>query len=195
MKKLYSMIIIFGILIVISNTVFATDYWKVENEKRETAIRKAVDSYMQTFISEEVQEEDRIKDYICTGFSMDVEGEKFKSIISFHVTPTNENNTTWSTHGNICFARFAKVNDEYVLEKISRYPDNYDKFLERFEEYKKNKPITIENTQIQGEELTNNLANQEIKKTSNIIYTSCLIILIAMIFFIITRIVKKYMTK
>ena len=191
MKKLYSIIIIFGILIVISNTVFATDYWKVENEKRETAIREAVDSYMQTFMTENTQEEDKIKDYMCTGYSMGGEGDGFKSTISIRVTPINENNTTWSTHGNICFARFAKVNDEYVLEKISRYPDNYDKFLERFEEYKKNKLTTAENTQIQGEKLTNSLANQEIEKTSNIIYTTCLIILLVMIFFIIKRIVKK----
>lgn len=190
MKKLYSIVIIFGLLMLISNTVFASNHWKEENEKMDNAIRKALDSYMQTFMTENTSEQDRIKDYIFIGGGRDYNEDKLKATISFYVTSINENNTSWNKHKNICFAEFSKINNQYVLDKISRYPDNYDEFLERFEEYKKNNPTVIESTQIQGEEMTNNLANQEIDKMSNIIFISCSIVLLAVVCLIIKRFSK-----
>lgn len=186
MKKLCSIVILFGILILISNSVFATENWQKENKKRETAYKAALESYLEPFKAEEIPEEDRIKDYIYTGFGDGIDGHV---TISFQVTPVNENNTTWSKNWNYCFAVFSKVNDEYVLEKISRYPDNYDKFLERFEEYKKNNTENI--TQIKGEELTTNLASQEIENMTNTIYTSCSIILLAIIIMISIKVIKN----
>lgn len=140
MKKIYSGIILFIVLMLMSNFVFATEYWEVENKKIETACKVALDSYMKTFMKEETPEEDRIKDYTFSGYGMS-NGEDENKIymhITMNITPVNENNTTWSKNSNICFVVFSKVNDEYVVDKISRYPDNYDKFLEKFEEYKKN---------------------------------------------------------
>ena len=193
MKKLYSIVIIFIGLLLISNTVFATYYTEEEHEKRVNAFKTALDSYMETFMTEETPEEDKIKEYIYTGFGLSEEREnddKLYVSISFLVTPENEDNTTWNLHGNLCFASFSKVNDEYVLYKISRYPDNYDKFLERFEEYKEDNTVTIENTQIQGEEMTNSLANQKIEKMSNIIWISCAIVLLVVICVAIVRFIK-----
>ena len=194
MKKIYSIFITFVILMLISSAVFASDYENDENKKRENAIKMALDSYMQTFMTEETPEEDRIKDYIYTGYGMSEQRENDDKLyvnISFIVTPVNEDNTTWNKHGDICFASFSKVDGEYVSYKISRYPDNYDKFLERFEEYKKNNTETKEITQVQGEEMINNLAGEEIEKMSNIIYISCSIILLVMICFIIIKLIKK----
>ena len=198
MKKIYSIFITFAILMLISSAVFASNYGNDENKKRENAFKTALDSYMQTFMTEETPEEDRIKDYIYTGFGMSEQRENDDKLyvnISFIVTPVNEDNTTWCKHGDICFASFSKVDGEYVLYKISRYPDNYDKFLERFEEYKKNNTETNEITQIQSEEMINNLAGQEIEKMSNTIYISCSMVLIVMICFIITRFIKKIKSK
>ena len=194
MKKIYSIFITFIILMLISSAVFASDYENDENKKRENAIKMALDSYMQTFMTEETPEEDRIKDYIYTGYGMSEQRENDDKLyvnISFIVTPVNEDNTTWNKHGDICFASFSKVDGEYVSYKISRYPDNYDKFLERFEEYKKNNAETKEITQVQGEEMINNLASQDIEKMSNTIYISCSIILLVMICFIIIKLIKK----
>ena len=194
MKKIYSIFITFVILMLISSAVFASDYENDENKKRENAIKMALDSYMQTFMTEETPEEDRIKDYIYTGYGMSEQRENDDKLyvnISFIVTPVNEDNTTWNKHGDICFASFSKVDGEYVSYKISRYPDNYDKFLERFEEYKKNNTETKEITQVQGEEMINKLAGEEIEKMSNIIYISCSIILLVMICFIIIKLIKK----
>ena len=188
MKKLCSIVILFGILILISNSVFATENWQKENKKRETAYKAALETYLEPFKAEEIPEEDRIKDYIYTGFGDGIDGHV---TISFQVTPANENSTTWSKNWNYCFAVFSKVNDEYVLERISRYPDNYDKFLERFEEYKKSNPETTENVQIKGEEVTNNLVNQEIEKISNRIYIICSVPLIIMTCFGVIKIIKN----
>ena len=194
MNKIYSIFIIFGILIIITNTVFATDYrYNKENKIIEETFKSALDSYMQTFMTEETPEQDRIKDYIYTGFAMSEERENDNKLyvnISFCVTPVNADNTTWNKGSNRCFASFTKEDNEYELYKISRYPDYYDEFLLRFEEYKENNPTTIENTQIQVEEMTNNLANQEIDKMSKIIFVSCSIVLLGMAIFIITKFIK-----
>lgn len=184
MKKLCSIIILFGILILISNSVFASENWRKENKKREEAYTSALETYLESFKTEETSEEDRIKDYMYTGFSDGIDGHV---TISFQVTPVNENNTTWSKYRNYCFAVFSKVNDEYVLERISRYPDNYDKFLERFEEYKRNNTEIVENVQIQGEEITNNLSNQKIEKMSSTIFIICSIVLFSTICFVIIK--------
>ena len=116
-----------------------------------------------------------------------------------NITPATENNTTWSKHGDICFVVFSKVNDEYVVDKISRYPDNYDKFLEKFEEYKKNNSETDkkETTSIQVDS-QNNFASQEIQKINNglIICFAILFIIsgISLIIFVRKKILKdKYM--
>lgn len=170
MKKIYSGIILFIVLILISNFVFATEYWEIENKKIETACKVALDSYMKTFMKDETPEEDKIKDYIFSGYGMSKGEDKNKlyMYITMKITPINENNTTWSKHGDICFVVFSKLNDEYVVDKISRYPDNYDKFLEKFEEYKKNNSETDkkETILIQGKS-EKNLASQEIQKISN----------------------------
>lgn len=168
MKKICSIIALFGILILISNTVFANEYWEKENKRREKLYESELDKYMQNFMTEETPEEDRITSYEFSGYGYADKGETDKELnvsISFRVTPVNENNTTWNKHDNICFAVFSKVDDEYVLERISRYPDNYDEFLKRFEEYK-NSPKNTEIVTIQGEE-QNSLANQEMEKINN----------------------------
>ena len=193
MKKIYSIGISFVILILISNSVFATEYWDKENKKRETAFKNALASYMETFMKEETPEEDRITNYECSGFGIAAKGEtedKLYVNIGFHVTPANENNTTWNKYNNCCFAAFSKTNGEYVLERISRYPDDYDKFLERFEEYKKNNPETSESVQIQGQETMNNLANQNIEKMSNVIVIGCSIILFVTICLVVKKVAR-----
>lgn len=195
MKKIYSIFIIFGIFIMISNTAFATDYrYDKENKMMVETFKSALDSYMQTFMTEETPEQDRIKDYIYTGFAMSSERENDDKLyvnISFCVTPVNADNTTWNRGSNHCFASFTKVDNGYELYKISRYPDYYDEFIETFEEYKKNNPTTIENTQIQVDEMTNSFSNQEIDKMSKIIFVSCSIVLLIMIIFIITKFIKR----
>ena len=194
MKKLYSIFIIFGILIMLTSTVFATDYiYNKENKMREETFKATLDSFIQTFMTEETPEHDRIKNYIYTGFGISKEGEndnKLSVNIYFCVTPVNADNTTWNKTTNYCFATYTKVDGELVLDEISRYPDYYDEFLLRFEEYKKNNPTTIENTQIQAEEMSNNLSNREIDKMSKIIFVSCSIVLLGMVIFIITKFIK-----
>lgn len=184
LKKIRNIVILFGILLCITNTVWATEYWEKENKKREKLVQTELKNFIETFMTEETPEEDRITSYELSGYGMAEGGEtedKLHVTISFRVTPVNENNTTWSTYNNNCFAVFSKVNGEYLLDRISRYPDHYDEFLRRFEEYKK-QPKLFETTAIQGEE-RNHLANQEIEKINNNV------IIVFAILFIISSIV------
>lgn len=169
MKKLYSIFILFGILILISSYVFASETVEIENKKRERAFKSALSSYMETFMKNETPEEDKIVSYEYSGFGTSKESnDKLSVSISFTVKPVNEDNSSWYKYNNICFASFLKENNEYVLEKISRVPDNYDKFLERFEEYKN---VLQENTKTERvtikSQVQDNLENQEIHKISN----------------------------
>lgn len=197
MKKLYSSIIIFGILILISNSVFASEFWNnKENKKKEDAFKLAVSTYMDTFLTEETPEEDRITGYEMTGYGFsepDEDENKMHVSITVDVDPVNENNTTWSSYRNHCFADFTKVNGEYVLDKISRYPDNYDKFLERFDEYKNTIQESSETVIIQGEK-QDNLAAKEIRNINNgvVIACACLFVIsgITMVKIIINKIKK-----
>lgn len=168
LKKIRNIVVLVGILACITNTVWATEYWEKENKKREKLFETELKNFVETFMTEETPEEDRITSYEMSGYGIAEGGEteeKLHVTISFRVIPVNENNTTWSTYNNDCFAVFSKVNGEYVLDRISRYPDHYDEFLRRFEEYKK-QPKISETTAIQGEE-KNNLANQEIEKINH----------------------------
>ena len=74
------------------------------------------------------------------GISSDLESEVLTANISFNVVPYSEENTVWQKAGNSCFIRFLVENGEYKLERISELPENYDKFVEKFEEYKKEHP-------------------------------------------------------
>ena len=192
MKKIFSIFSICLILILSSNMVFATNS-NNERKEIEEVCQISLDSYMKTFMTQETPEQDRIKDYKCMTIHFSKDREKADKIdvnITVHITPENEKNTTWNKTTNYCFASFTKVDDEYVLDKISRYPDYYDEFLEKFGEYKKNNPTKIENTQIKAEEMTNNLASQEIEKMSKIIFVGCSIVLLGMAVFIITKFLK-----
>ena len=168
LKKIRNSIILFSILVCMTNIVWATEYWEKEKKKREKLFETELNNFMETFMTEETPEEDRITSYEWSGYGMAEGGEtedKLHVTLSFRVIPLKENNTTWSTYNNNCFAVFSKVNGEYVLDKISRYPDHYDEFLRRFEEYKE-QPKVSETTTFQGEE-KNNLANQEIEKINH----------------------------
>lgn len=198
MKKICSIVIIFVIFILISNSVFAIEDWMKENRKREEAFKSALKPYMESFMKEETPEEDRIISYEYTGFGgagEEKEG-KLEVTISVYVTPVNDSNTTWFKTGNCLFATFSKVNDEYVLDKVSRYPDNYDEFLKRFEEYKKSveKSDNKEKLEIQGEN-QKSLANQEIQKINNnlIVVFAILFVIsgILLIFLIRKRIINQ----
>lgn len=80
------------------------------------------------------------------------------------------------------------------MERISEVPENYDKFLEKFEEYKSTNLEILENdtkTQsIAGKEDNYN-ANETIEKISNGVFTVSLIVGIIVSIIIILTIWKK----
>lgn len=195
MKKLYISFILIFIMFAFSSRVFA-DYDGIENIKIRQAINTAGSEWLDTFKNEETPIEKRITSYELAGYgiSYDENGELDVSI-NFNVTPYSEENTVWETKGNnIGFIKFKKVNGEYEVERISEIPENYDKFLEKFEEYKSKHPDILENnTQTQsiaGKEDNYN-ANETIEKISNGVFTVSLIVGIIVGIIIILTICKK----
>lgn len=195
MKKLYISFILIFIIFAFSSRVFA-NYEGIENIKIRQAINTASSEWLDTFKSEETPIEKRITSYELVGYGISYnENGELDVSINFNVTPYSEENTVWETKGNnIGFIKFKKINGEYEVEKISEVPENYDKFLEKFEEYKIKHPEILENdTQIQsvaGKEENYN-ANKTIEKISNGVFAVSLTVGIIVSMIIILTIYKK----
>ena len=195
MKKLYISFILIFIMFAFSSRVFA-DYEGIENIKIRQAINTASSEWLDTFKSEETPIEKRITSYELVGYGISYnENGELDVSINFNVTPCSEENTVWETKGNnVGFIKFKKVDGEYEVERISEVPENYDKFLEKFEEYKSTNPEILENdTQTQsiaGKEENYN-ANETIEKISNGVFTVSLIVGIIVGMIIILTICKK----
>ena len=191
MSKMKKICISFLFLILLcTSQVLAIEDYNKENKKREDAYNKALSQLLEPYKSENTPEEKRIIDYRLNRFAMDDSEEgRVSASISFEVTPYSEENTIWKNNRqNMCFAQFVIIDGEYIVESVSEYPPNYDKFLERFEEYQKNKE-QIEVQSVQAEQ-TNNMANQEIEKMNNVVFYSCLAIFIFIVIFIILNLIK-----
>ncbi len=195
MNKLYISFILIFVISVSSSVVFA-DYEGIENIKIRQAINTAGSEWLDTFKSEEIPVEKRITSYELVGYGISYnENGELDVSINFNVTPCSEENTVWETKGNnVGFIKFKKVDGEYEVERISEVPENYDKFLEKFEEYKSTNPEILENdTQTQsiaGKEENYN-ANETIEKISNGVFTVSLIVGIIVGIIIILTIWKK----
>ena len=195
MKKLYISFILIFIMLAFSSRVFA-DYEGIENKKVKKAIETASSEWLDTFKSEDTPIEKRITGYELAGYGTSYIGNSELDVsVDFNVTPYSEENTVWETKGNnVGFIKFKKVDGEYEVERISEVPENYDKFLEKFEEYKSMNPEILENdTQTQsiaGKEENYN-ANETIEKISNGVFTVSLIVGIIVGIIIILTICKK----
>ena len=195
MKKLYISFILIFIMFAFSTRVFA-DYEGIENQKVKKAIETASSEWLDTFKSEDTPIEKRITGYELAGYGTSYIGNSELDVsIDFNVTPYSEENTVWETKGNnVGFIKFKKVDGEYEVERISEVPENYDKFLEKFEEYKSTNPEILENdTQTQsiaGKEENYN-ANETIETISNGVFTVSLIVGIIVSIIIILTIWKK----
>lgn len=199
MKKIC---IYFSILLLIFSTqVLAYEDYDTGNRKRKEAGENALVEFLEKYKTEEVSEEERIIDYTNCGASYDFtkEGENIIGInVSFTVTPYLEGNSIWKKDFiNICFMEFSIENDEYVLQKISLKPEKYDKFLERFEQYKQNGNVektTVEIETVQGEK-NENLKSSRIEEMSNTIFTTSAALLLIVILSVVLKMVLKRMKK
>jgi len=198
MKELYNVLTAFTILMVMfmfSNTaVFADAHWEKENKLREETFKNTLNEYLQEFMNDSTPEQDRIKKFEFSGYGVSnsnkefVEENKLAVSITFNVEPYNEDNTTWLKYNNHCFAKYTKTEDgNYKLDSISRYPDNYDKFMQKFEEWKQNgkQVAQTETVSIKGEN-NNILASKELQTINFGILTICgLIFAISIISFVV----------
>lgn len=176
-----------------------------EHKKIEEFYKKILADYLEQYMREDTPEEERIISYDLRGYVIsDGEEEVFETRLSFGVEPYSKENTKWtypkgelctniSAFDFCCFVKYKKVNDNYELERISEYPENYDEFLARFEEYKANLPeetSVTENVQAIGS-TENYLASQEIKTISNEILIGSGILLVLAVLIVFSMIRKR----
>lgn len=210
MKKMLSIIMIFIITLAISNKAMAVEYREIDYTDRSDIITKAFSEWMDTFKGEDTPENKRILDYQIGGMGIsELNKNKIRATVEFKVMPFSKDKTEWnytevpekrtingqefviSQDDNICFLEMTNVNGEYQVDYIAETPKGYDEFERRFEEYKQTHPQEkVESIQIQGQEINNNLANQEIEKMSHIIVVGCSIILFMMVGYIMIKFAK-----
>lgn len=196
MSKMKKACILFIVLLIVFSTkIFAVEDYDLSNKMRQEASEKALAQLMEKYKTDEVSEEQRILDYVWCGGSYDFskESEGILSItINFFVTPYLEENSVWKKDfRNIAFAECSVVDGEYKIERVSLKPENYDKFLERFEEYEKNVNETIHVEAVAAEK-TEELKSDKIEKMSNLIFISCSIIFTTLLIGILINVVKKF---
>lgn len=182
----------------------------MENDKeiQEFALNEFY-KWIDTFKGEDIPENRRITDYRkSTVGRYDTTPEKTEIYIQFYVTPFNKDNTEWEyseptiveyrghkiidQKKNTCFIEILNNNGEYKIDYISEKPRNYDKFLERFEQYKKENVQKEETVQVQGQNTTINLLqNQKIEKMGNMISITCILVLAVTGIIIVSKFVKK----
>lgn len=194
--KIVSIILLITMLTAILNCTKVYASVEADNKTREKAFEKAFTDWIEQFKSEDTPEEKRIVDYQMTGYgiSSDLESEVLTANISFNVVPYSEENTVWQKAGNSCFVRFLVENGEYKLERISELPENYDKFVEKFEEYKKEHPEidvktekVVENSQAKKADYNE---SNTVTKISIGVFAISLVVFILMLVLVI-RIIKN----
>lgn len=192
LKKTIFLIICLVTILSIPTFAEARNAW---DEKMDIGL-ETFKEWMETFKSEETPIEKRIIDYEISqsggGETNNIE-DKIDMTVHFRVTPVDEENTYWQKdYANICFIKMSKVDGEFKVDYISDKPENYDKFLEKFEEYKKNNPTSLKTEEVQGEmETKSSEQPYEIKQISNIIIIICIIILLIVVICVAMKLRKK----
>lgn len=191
MKKICVSFII--LLLILSTQVFAIDEYDLGSNKRFEASEKALAEVLEKYKTDEVPEEERINDYKWCGMGGGIPDEQGNAKITIHftVTPTLEENSIWKNDFQyIAFVELSVENKEYVIENVSLKPKNYDKFLERFEEYQNSETETVELQSVSAEK-TETLKTNQIEKMSNIIFISSSIVFGIIVLIVIVTKLKK----
>lgn len=192
MKKIYVSFI--ALLLIFSTQVFAIEGNKLKTADRREASNIALAQLMEKYKTDEVSDEEKIIDYKWCGCGFDFRMEEqgiLKVTINYTVTPYLEENSIWKKDFQyIAFAECSIGDGEYIVEKTSLKPENYDKFLERFEEYQRNQTEVVE-VQAVSAEKTEELKTNQIQKMSNIIFISSSIVFGMIVLIVIVNIIKK----
>lgn len=168
-----------------------------KNEARMEFAKEAFAEWMENLKSEETEENRRILSYQIGGYGYSAPDEnKIVSMdISFRVEPASEI-SEWKN--DVVYRAYIKVaeneNSEFEIKYLSDKPENWDKFLERYNEWEKENADKIEVNSVQGESEEKLVEPDEITTMSNvisIISASVFAIVVISVFFSIKRKIKK----
>ena len=207
--------ILLGLILVavlFSNIILV--YASIGSYEKIDLTKEKICKYMDSFKENTVPEEVRIKDYqIQTIGDFGDKEEKISSFAQVMITPYLEDskwkeNAIMQNYNEKVFSMiFVEMSEDeygnYVVDYIADTPKNYDKFLEKFEEYKKEHPEALQNETQTNEEIEkisatkNNFTsvNEEIAKTSNIIKICCISAIVIVAIVILFKFTKKHCNK
>lgn len=191
MKKICVSFII--LLLILSTQVFAIDEYDLGSTKQFEISQEALTQLLEKYKTDEVTEEERITDYMWCGIGGGIPDEQgiSKMTIVFTVTPYLEENSIWKNDFQyIAFVELSVENKEYKIDKLSLEPENYDKFLEKFEEYQKNGEEVVQVEAVSAEK-TEDLKTNNIEKMSNIIFVLSSIVFGITVLLMIVNKLKK----
>lgn len=156
-------------LIAISSLLCLNNVFAAENNIKDSSelIKEAFENWIDS-------DDYQLNSLIIT----DEEGNEVKGYLTYKESSDDNQ--------KICFVELKNESGEYKTDYIGETPKNYDKFLEKFNEYE-----STETYQVQGKESDKTLASQEEKKISNTIIVSCSIVLALIVLAIIIRFAKK----
>lgn len=169
------------------------DYRK-ENKKREKAYEKGIQTWLEPYMTETVPENQRIKEYQIVGSAANIVGDKLKANIYVQIVPYSENSAWNQEFSGTVFTTFGVYDGEYLIEKALIYPENYDKFLEQFEEYQKNDSVKTEKVEVQAKKVEN-MESVQVEKMSNVMFITSAIVFVLLISIVFIQIVKRRKNK
>lgn len=209
-NKILLGLILVAVLFSNINLVYAS----IGSYEKINLTKEKICKYMDSFKENTVPEEVRIKDYqIQTIGDFEDKEEKISSFAQVMITPYLEDskwkeNAIMQNYNEKVFSMiFVEMSEDeygnYVVDYIADTPKNYDKFLEKFEEYKKEHPEALQNETQTNEEIEkisatkNNFTsvNEEIAKTSNIIKICCISAIVIVAIVILFKFTKKHCNK
>ena len=159
------------------------------NEINKQASKMAVEQLLEPYKSEDVPENERINSYKLTGYGVSDSAEEgnYSISVSFLVEPYLKENSIWKTNtSNLCYTEYKLVDGEIEIVYLSLFPKNYDKFLERFEEYKKNNTENVEIDVVKGN-TGKDLKTVQIGKMSNTVFITSGIVFTITAIYILTK--------
>lgn len=163
---------------------------KTENQRIEDLYKETLDEWIKQYMGDEVPENQRVTGYHINGYMYGEENDEvFSPVVYIGVDGISED-SIWDKNDNPIYLKFKIVDGDYIFESASMYPENYDEFMQAFEEYEKNKEVGVETTGVPAE-ASYVASENEIDELSNIIFVGSAIILVIVILGVLVFKLKK----
>lgn len=153
---------------------------KSEKQRIEDLYKETLDEWIKQYMGDEVPENQRVTGYHINGYMYGEENDEvFSPVVYIGVDGISED-SIWDKNDNPIYLKFKIVDDDYIFESASMYPENYDEFMEAFEEYEEKKETIVETTGIPAEK-SYVASENKIDELSSLIFIGSAVVLVIVI--------------